>query len=85
MLFAFSVAATIVLLSLFGVQFETGMVLTVAVLSNTGPLAEMAGEAPIAFSGLPDPALVVLSLAMILGRLEALAIIAMLNPEFWRR
>jgi len=85
MLFAFSIAATIVLLSLFGVQFETGMVLTVAVLSNTGPLAEIAGEAPIAFSGLPDPALVVLSLAMILGRLEALAIIAMLNPEFWRR
>ena len=85
MLFALSIAATIVLLSLFGVQFETAMVLTVAVLSTTGPLAEIAGEAPIAFSGLPDPALVVLSLAMILGRLEALAIIAMFNPEFWRR
>jgi trk system potassium uptake protein TrkH len=68
-----------------GVQFETAMVLSVSALSTTGPLAEIAAETPISYAGIPDLAKIVLALAMVLGRLEALAIIALLNPEFWRR
>jgi trk system potassium uptake protein TrkH len=41
-------------------------------------------EDPISYAGLTDLSKVVLAFAMILGRLEALAIIALLNPEFWR-
>lgn len=85
MLFAVSIAAVMVLLSLTGVQFETAMVLAVAALSTTGPLAEVAAESPISYAGLPDLARMILAFAMVLGRLEALAIIALLNPEFWRR
>lgn len=85
MLFTISIAAVMVLLSLTGVQFETAMVLAVSALSTTGPLAAIAGETPISYSGIPDLAKVVLAFAMVLGRLEALAIIALLNPEFWRR
>ncbi|MFQ6548366.1 TrkH family potassium uptake protein [Aestuariibius sp. 2305UL40-4] len=84
MLFALSVAGVMVALSLFGVQFETAMVLTVSALSTTGPLAAVAGEVPISYAGIPDPAKVVLAAAMVLGRLETLAIIALLNPDFWR-
>ena len=85
MLFAISIAAIIVMLSLTGVQFETAMVLAVASLSTTGPLAAVAAETPIAYSGIPDGAKIILAFAMVLGRLEALAIIALFNPEIWQR
>lgn len=85
MLFALSIAAVMVLLSLTGVQFETAMVLAVSALSTTGPLATVAAETPIAYSGVPDTAKMVLAAAMVLGRLETLAIIALFNPEIWQR
>jgi len=85
MLFAISIAVVMLLLSLTGVQFETSMVLAVSALSTTGPLASVAAETPIAYSGLPETAKVILAFAMVLGRLEALAIIALFNPEIWQR
>ena len=85
MLFALSIAAVMVMLSLTGVQFETSIVLTVSALSTTGPLASVAAETPIAYSGIPDTAKIILAGAMILGRLETLAIIALFNPEIWQR
>ena len=85
MLFAMSIALVMVLLALTGVQFETAMVLGVSALSTTGPLALVAAETPISFAGIPEAAKMILGGAMVLGRLEALAIIALLNPEFWRR
>ncbi|WP_089994554.1 TrkH family potassium uptake protein [Cognatiyoonia koreensis] len=84
MLFAISIAVVMALMSLTGVQFETSMVLAVASLSTTGPLATVAAETPIAYSGLPDAAKGILAAAMVLGRLETLAIIALFNPEIWR-
>ncbi|MFU8825477.1 TrkH family potassium uptake protein [Yoonia sp.] len=85
MLFALSLTAVMLLLSLTGVQFETSMVLSVAALSTTGPLAVVAAESPISYAGLPDAAKMILAGAMVLGRLETLAIIALFNPEIWRR
>lgn len=85
MLFALSIAAVMLMLSLTGVQFETSMVLAVSALSTTGPLAAVAAETPIAYSGIPDAAKVILAFAMVLGRLETLAIIALFNPEIWQR
>ncbi len=84
MLFAVTLAAVMVALSLTGVQFEMALVLSVAALSTTGPLAEVAAETPILYAGIPDGAKMILAGAMVLGRLETLAIIALLNPEFWR-
>jgi trk system potassium uptake protein TrkH len=85
MLFALSIAAVMLMLSLTGVQFETSMVLAVSALSTTGPLASVAAETPISYSGIPDAAKVILAAAMVLGRLETLAIIALFNPEIWHR
>ena len=85
MLVAISIAAVMVLLSLTGVPFETAMVLTVAALSTTGPLAVVAAETPIFYADLPEAAKMVLAGAMVLGRLETLAIIALFNPEIWQR
>ncbi len=85
MLFALSIAGVMLLLSMTGVQFETSMVLAVSALSTTGPLASVATETPIAYSGIPETAKVILAFAMVLGRLETLAIIALFNPEIWQR
>ena len=85
MLFALSIAAVMLLLSLTGVQFETSMVLAVSALSTTGPLAVIAAETPISYSGLPDAAKAILAMAMVLGRLETLVVIALFNPEIWDR
>lgn len=85
MLFALSIAGVMVLLALTGVQFETAMVLAVSALSTTGPLAAVAAEAPISYAGIPDLAKMILAAAMVLGRLETLAIIALFNPEIWQR
>lgn len=85
MLFGMSIALVLILLALTGVQFESALVLSVATLTNTGPLAAIGAETPISYAGLPDAAKVILAFAMAAGRLEALALIALFNPEFWRK
>lgn len=84
MLFALSIALVMTVLSLLGVAFEDALVLTIATLSTTGPIAEVAREGALSVGTLGPWAKSVLVAAMVLGRLETLAIIALLNPEFWR-
>ncbi len=85
MLFALSVSIVMTALSLTsGLDFEDAMILTVASLSTTGPLVEAAGTAPIDVTSVSDTARYILCVAMVVGRLEVIAIIALLNPDFWR-
>lgn len=84
MLFALSFAGVTLALTLVGVTFEEALVLSIAMLSTTGPLTEVGGEVPITLMSLSDPAKAILAGAMILGRLETLAIIALLTPDLWR-
>lgn len=84
MLFALSLTLICVALSAFGVEFEQAMILAVAGLSTTGPLIEAAGEVPIDLVAMAMPAKMILCFAMVLGRLETLAIIALLSPNLWR-
>ncbi|WP_300030003.1 potassium transporter TrkG [uncultured Roseobacter sp.] len=84
MLFALSLAAVTMLLALLGVAFDDAVVLAVAGLSTTGPLISFAAEEPIALAQLSGGAKTVFCAAMVLGRLETLAIIALLSPDLWR-
>ena len=84
MLFALSIAVTMLALSLTGLDFEGSTVFAVAALSTTGPLASVAAETPLSWASLDDTARTIVALAMVVGRLETLAFIALLNPEFWR-
>ena len=61
------------------------MTLAIAALSTTGPVAQIALDVPLSYGELSTGAKAVLSGAMILGRLETLVIIALFNPDFWRR
>jgi trk system potassium uptake protein TrkH len=84
MLFALSVAVVLAALALTGIDFQQTIVLTIAALSTTGPLAWTAPEIPVSYAALSEPAKAILAAAMVLGRLETLALIALLNPDFWR-
>jgi trk system potassium uptake protein TrkH len=85
MLYSISLLIAMLLLSMTGLQFETALVLTVSAITTTGPLAQVAADAPVSWDGLPDWSQAILGATMVLGRLETLALIALLNPDFWRR
>jgi len=84
MLFAMSLAGVTLLLTFVGAPFEEALVMSVAALTTTGPLIEFAADAPISLIQLSDTAKMILCGAMVLGRLETLAIIALLTPDLWR-
>ncbi|OAN74672.1 potassium transporter TrkH [Sulfitobacter sp. EhC04] len=84
MLFALSLTAVTLLLTLTGVRFDNAVVLSVASLATTGPLIEYATDTPIRLIELTVGAKAILCGAMVLGRLETLAIIALLTPDLWR-
>ena len=98
MLFALSIAATVILISIHQIEFDTAVMLSVSALTNTGPLAGTIALTPSfestagiasnpweGWSGLATLPKTVLAGAMIVGRLETLAILALLTPDFWRR
>ncbi|MBI6629044.1 TrkH family potassium uptake protein [Pontibaca salina] len=84
MLFALTLAVLIVVLAATGVDFEQAVVLAIATLSTTGPLIDVVSETPIYLIDLGPLAKGILCAAMVLGRLETLAIIALFTPSLWR-
>ncbi|MTH77186.1 TrkH family potassium uptake protein [Paracoccus aestuariivivens] len=98
MLFACSLAVILILISLQQIEFDSATILSVAALTNTGPLAGvipltptfqgsagMAGAPWEGWAGLPAMTKAILAGAMILGRIETLALLALLSPEYWRK
>ncbi len=85
MLFGMAIAGVLAALTLFGVEFEAALVLTIAALTTTGPLADVATADPIPYAGLSDAVKIVLGAAMVIGRLETLALIALVAPGRGRR
>ncbi len=84
MLFGLSVAAVIVLLTVTGLDFEAAVAFGIAALSTTGPLADMVTGNTLTYASLPALPKTILMIAMVVGRLETLAFIALFNPDFWR-
>ena len=72
-------------LGLIGLDFLTATSGAATAISNVGPgLGDTIGPAGT-FSSLPDSAKWLLSLGMLLGRLELFTVLVMLAPSFWRR
>ncbi|MEX0319655.1 MAG: TrkH family potassium uptake protein [Ruegeria sp.] len=84
MLFALSLAAISVTLAALGSGFEQALVLSIATLTTTGPLIDSATDLSIRLTDLDGGAKAVLCAAMVIGRLETLAIIALITPTLWR-
>jgi len=85
MVFVLSIAAVMIALSLFGRSFEDSAIFSIAALTTTGPMAQLAADTPLSYANLAGGEKLILSATMIMGRLELLALIALLNPDFWRR
>ncbi|MEM1074556.1 MAG: TrkH family potassium uptake protein [Pseudomonadota bacterium] len=84
MFFVLTLGLLAIALSLTGLDFITSLSGAATALSNVGPgLGDEIGPAGN-FSGLNDGAKWLLSLGMLLGRLELLAVYAMLTVTFWR-
>ena len=84
MLFAMTIGGVMILLSLFGIPFDEAIVLTVATLSNVGPLAQVGANPPISYADIQSAPKLLLGVVMIIGRLETLAIIALISGRIWR-
>lgn len=98
MLFATSIAVVVALVSIQRIEIETATILSIAALTNTGPLATAIPLTPAfqasagiasapweGWSGLPALTKTILAGAMIVGRIETLAVLALFSPQFWRR
>ncbi len=85
LIFALAIGVTMALLTLTGLSFQQALVLSIAALTSCGPLAQVAGEAPVAWSSLDPFQQVLTGLAMVMGRLELLAVVALMAPDGWRR
>ena len=84
MLFALSLAAICLGFAAMDVHFEDAVVLTVSGLSNTGPLIQVVPEQALPVAGFGTGVKLLYCAAMVLGRLETLAIVALAMPELWR-
>ncbi len=82
--FIATIAAFTVLLSLMGLDIVTAYSASVTAITNVGPgIGSVVGPSGN-FATLPDGAKWVLTLAMLAGRLEVLALLVTLDPDFWR-
>jgi trk system potassium uptake protein TrkH len=84
MLFALTLTAVTAALAAAGLDFEAALIVALAGLSTTGPLITSATEDPIRLIELGSFGKLVFSVAMVLGRVETLALVALINPAAWR-
>lgn len=80
LLFIASFAIMTMLLTATGLDMVTSYSAVIACISNMGPAL---GEAGLNFASLNDTAKVILSVAMLLGRLEIYTVLVLLMPDFW--
>jgi trk system potassium uptake protein TrkH len=85
MIYVVAIAGFAVLFSALHLDFEQACVLVFAALTNTGPLLDVMMLPEIDLIAAPVLFKLSLALAMILGRLEILVVIALLSPSLWRR
>ena len=73
-----------IIVSLDGFTFETNFTAVVATLSNIGPGLGMVGPTGN-FAAFSDLSKIVLSLCMLIGRLEVFPILMLIAPSAWRK
>ena len=73
-----------IIVSLDGFSFETNFTAVVATLSNIGPGLGMVGPTGN-FAAFSDLSKIVLSLCMLIGRLEVFPILMLVSPSAWRK
>lgn len=83
MLFVLGLSVLLILLTAAGLTFEDALALSIAGITNTGPAA-MELNPDISYATLGPVQRALLAGAMIFGRLEALVLVSVFNPAYWR-
>ncbi len=78
-------AALSAVLAGFGMPLEHALAAAIAALSNAGPAFILATGVPEGFQAVPEGARWLLGIAMVVGRLEVLGFLAVVNPGYWMR
>lgn len=82
--FALTIGFLALALSLFGLDFMTSLTGAITAVTNVGPgLGQTIGPAGN-FASLPDGAKWLLSIGMLLGRLEIMTVLVVITPRFWQ-
>ncbi len=82
--FMATVAIFTVALAGMGLDLQTALSASATAITNVGPgLGPIVGPAGN-FAALPDAAKWILSVAMLLGRLEIFSVLILFDPQFWR-
>ena len=84
-LYFFSAGILTLTLSLFGLDLTTSLSGTLTSLSNVGPAIGQVIGPDKTFALLPDPVKWILSFAMLMGRLEFVAVLMVFTPYMWKR
>lgn len=79
-----TIASLALLLAALGLDLVTALTGAITAVANVGPgLGDIIGPAGT-FAPLPDAAKWLLSLGMLMGRLEIMTVLVLLTPAFWR-
>ena len=85
-LFNASIAMLMLLLAFTGLSFEHSLAAAVAAIANAGPMVNMVNiDGVKLYASLPDAASWAMSLGMIGGRVELLALLSLVSPIFWKK
>ncbi len=82
--FILALCGITLVLAATGLDLHTAIAAATAAMSNTGPALTLIDASAAGYHAVSDAALWVLSLAMMLGRLEVLPLLILLSPIFWR-
>ncbi|PPR09165.1 MAG: Trk system potassium uptake protein TrkH [Proteobacteria bacterium] len=83
-LFVLTFCVLSIILSACGLDFKTAISAAAATLTNAGPGLGEVGPASN-YGSLPDFSKLILSISMLLGRLEIFTFVVILLPSFWRK
>ncbi len=84
LVYGFVMTVVCMLLLLSGMDLISAATATIACINNTGPGLGQVGPAAN-YQGLSDFQTWICTIAMLLGRLELLAVLVLFTPAFWRR
>jgi trk system potassium uptake protein len=83
-LFGVSIAVVVGLLTFLGREFQPALMFTIGALANAGPLVAASGEVGVTQAPCPGGEKLVLALAMVVGRVETIALLALFATNRWR-
>lgn len=85
MLYTVAIFAALIGLTISGLPFQDSLVAAIASISNTGPAFPLISPGGFDFGRLTESQRLILAAAMILGRIETLAVISLFNTDSWHQ